>query len=155
MRFLSSTGRSGNTIIQFRCVKPEDKSLSLGFTEVFMALVAFMPDPILYGTILDATCIVWGGKCGSNGNCWLYDGKRLKYYLNFTGASFLAIGTILDVGVWYNVKNLKIYDDDGGGGGGNEKSLPVDANSNTDVAVAEAGGGDETIDLELKNRIDL
>lgn len=36
---------------------------------------------------VDATCMVWGGKCGTNGNCWLYDGMRLKYYLNFTGAS--------------------------------------------------------------------
>ncbi|KAL5240236.1 hypothetical protein ACI65C_007646 [Semiaphis heraclei] len=111
MRFLSSTGRSGNTIIQFRCVKQEDKSLALGFSEVVMALVAFMPGPILYGTIVDATCMVWGGNCGTDGNCWLYDGKRLKYYLNFTGASFLLIGTILDIGVWYHVKDLKIYDD--------------------------------------------
>jgi len=36
---------------------------------------------------VDASCMVWGGKCGTNGNCWLYDGKRMKYYLNFTGAS--------------------------------------------------------------------
>lgn len=35
----------------------------------------------------DTTCLVWGSKCGVNGNCWLYDSKRMKYYLNFTGAS--------------------------------------------------------------------
>ncbi|XP_025194151.1 solute carrier organic anion transporter family member 5A1-like isoform X2 [Melanaphis sacchari] len=112
MRFLSSTGRSGNTIIQFRCVKKEDKSLSLGFSELVMCVIAFMPGPILYGTIVDSTCMVWGGDCGTNGNCWLYDGIRLKYYLNLTGASFLMIGTILDIGVWYHVKDLKIYEDD-------------------------------------------
>ncbi|VVC39928.1 Organic anion transporter polypeptide OATP,Kazal domain,Major facilitator superfamily domain [Cinara cedri] len=130
MRFLSSAGRSGSTIIQFRCVKEEDKSLSLGFSEVIMALIAFMPGPVLYGTIVDATCIVWGGKCGNDGNCWLYDGKRMNYYLNFTSAGFLVIGTLLDIGVWYHVKDLKIYDDDENEGG---KSLPVNANSNTDV----------------------
>lgn len=58
-------------------------------------------------------------------------------YTTFTG--FLFIGTLLDIGVWYNVKDLKIYDDDDGGGGGfggnvEKKSLPVDANSNTDMA---------------------
>jgi len=36
----------------YRCVKQEDKSLALGFSEVVMALVAFMPGPILYGTIV-------------------------------------------------------------------------------------------------------
>lgn len=43
VKFLCST---------FRCVKQEDKSLSLGFSEIVMALVAFMPGPVLYGTIL-------------------------------------------------------------------------------------------------------
>ncbi|XP_015376855.1 PREDICTED: solute carrier organic anion transporter family member 4C1-like [Diuraphis noxia] len=90
MRFLSSTGRSGNTIIQFRSVRRNIRR---------------------FFEIGHATCMVWGGNCGTEGNCWLYDGKRLKYYLNFTGASFLLIGTILDIGVWYHVKDLKIYDD--------------------------------------------
>lgn len=35
-----------------RCVKQEDKSLSLGFSEVVVALIAFMPGPVLYGTIV-------------------------------------------------------------------------------------------------------
>lgn len=47
----------------------------------------------------------------------------------FTG--FLLIGTVLDIGVWYNVKDLKIYDDDDD----KNKSSPVDANSNTNVAA--------------------
>lgn len=38
--------------IRFRCVKSEDKSLSLGFAEVVLALLAFMPGPVLYGTIV-------------------------------------------------------------------------------------------------------
>lgn len=38
--------------VRFRCVKQEDKSLSLGFSEVVMALVAFMPGPVMYGTIV-------------------------------------------------------------------------------------------------------
>ncbi|XP_025419065.1 solute carrier organic anion transporter family member 5A1-like isoform X2 [Sipha flava] len=147
MRFLSSSGRAGSTIIHFRCVRPEDKSLSLGFAEVVLALVAFLPGPVMYGTIVDTTCLVWGRKCGTNGNCWLYDGNRLKYYLNITSACFLTVGTLLDIGVWYNVKDLKIYDDDGDGGGGgighnvDEKPLPVDTNSNTDMVKFNSSSG--------------
>lgn len=27
-------------------------------------------------------------------------------------ACFIALGTVFDVGVWYHVKDLKVYDDD-------------------------------------------
>lgn len=57
---------------------------------------------------------------------------------------FMFIGTLLDIGVWYHVKDLKIYDD---GDGDVEKSQPVDANSNTDI-IAE-----KSIGVELKKRI--
>lgn len=43
-------------------MKEEDKSLSLGFSEVVMALVAFMPGPVLYGTIVGKLCI-WMQIC--------------------------------------------------------------------------------------------
>jgi hypothetical protein len=40
--------------------------------------------------ISDSACIVWGQTCGESGNCWLYDGQRLGFLLNFTasGESF-------------------------------------------------------------------
>ncbi|XP_050421876.1 solute carrier organic anion transporter family member 74D-like [Adelges cooleyi] len=137
-RFLSSTGRAGNTIIQIRSVEEQDKSLALGFTEVLVAVVAFLPGPIFYGTIVDTTCIIWGSKCGSTGNCWLYDGKRFKYYLNFISTGFLIVGTALDVGVWYHVKGLKIYDDE------NDNTIEVNKNR---ISVEKR---DSANDLKMK-----
>ncbi|KDR21873.1 solute carrier organic anion transporter family member 4C1-like isoform X2 [Zootermopsis nevadensis] len=110
MQFLSASGRAGNTIIQFRCVDQDDKSMSIGFTEALLCALAFIPGPIVYGVLLDSACIVWGQTCGETGNCWLYDGQRLGFLLNFTASGFLLGGTLLDIGVWYNVKDLQIYD---------------------------------------------
>lgn len=62
--------------------------------------------------ILDKTCLVWGKTCTGTGNCWLYDVESLRYIMNLTAAAFVTIGTLFDVGVWYSVKDLKIYDDD-------------------------------------------
>lgn len=55
---------------------------------------------------------MWGKTCTGTGNCWLYDAESLRYLLNFTAAFFVALGTIVDVGVWYYVKDLKIFDDE-------------------------------------------
>jgi hypothetical protein len=85
----------------------------------------------------DKTCLVWGKTCSGTGNCWLYNGEELRYLLNFTAASeyhvrelrffsrmsppqresvhlsgFVTIGTLFDVGVWYFVKDVKIFDEE-------------------------------------------
>uniref|UniRef100_A0A0A9XNJ6 Solute carrier organic anion transporter family member n=3 Tax=Lygus hesperus TaxID=30085 RepID=A0A0A9XNJ6_LYGHE len=112
MKFLSSTGRAGNTIIQYRSVAPEDKSVSIAFTEISLCAITFIPSPVLFGIIVDASCQVWGYTCGEKGNCLLYYGQDLRYSLNFTSAAFLFIGFLLDVGVFCNVDKLKIYDDE-------------------------------------------
>lgn len=53
---------------------------------------------------------MWGKTCTGTGNCWLYDAETLRYLLNFVAAFFVAVGTIFDVGVWFLVKDLKIFD---------------------------------------------
>lgn len=55
---------------------------------------------------------MWGETCSGTGNCWLYEGESLRYLLNFTAAFFVAVGTIVDLAVWYFVKDLKIFDDE-------------------------------------------
>lgn len=53
---------------------------------------------------------MWGKTCTGNGNCWLYDAEILRYLLNFVAAFFVGLGTFFDVGVWFLVKDLKIFD---------------------------------------------
>lgn len=35
-----------------------------------------------------------------------------SWSLNSMAACFIALGTLFDIGVWYHVKDLKVYDDD-------------------------------------------
>ncbi|KAK9498787.1 hypothetical protein O3M35_003346 [Rhynocoris fuscipes] len=86
MEFLMSTGRAGNTIIQYRAVNPNDKSVSIAITSTIFCLFSFIPGPIFYGMLLDLSCTVWGITCGKTGNCWLYDGQKMRYLMNFTAA---------------------------------------------------------------------
>ncbi|XP_071453353.1 solute carrier organic anion transporter family member 74D [Hetaerina americana] len=111
LKFVGSTGRASNFLVSIRCVEERDKTFSMGFGLAMMSLFSFIPSPILFGIILDSTCLVWGRTCTGTGNCWLYNGASLRYILNFTAAAFVTIGTAFDGGVWYYAKNLKIFDD--------------------------------------------
>ncbi|KAJ3639424.1 hypothetical protein Zmor_002785 [Zophobas morio] len=112
LKFSGATGRASNFLVTVRCVEEKDKPVAMGFGLMLMSLCAFVPSPILFGIILDKACLVWGKTCTGNGNCWLYNGKTLRYTMNFTAATFVLIGTLFDAGVWFFVKGLKIFDEE-------------------------------------------
>ncbi|EDS45572.1 organic anion transporter [Culex quinquefasciatus] len=112
LKFSGATGRASNFLVSVRCVDEKDKTVSMGFGMMLLSLMSFIPSPIFFGLVLDRTCLVWGKTCSGKGNCWLYDGETLRYLLNFIAAGFVLVGTLFDCGVWYYVKNLKIFDDE-------------------------------------------
>ncbi|XP_050093605.1 solute carrier organic anion transporter family member 74D-like [Anopheles aquasalis] len=112
LKFSGATGRASNFLVSVRCVDERDKAVSMGFGMMVLSLMSFIPSPIFFGLVLDKTCLVWGKTCTGKGNCWLYDGETLRYLLNFIAAGFVLVGTLFDCGVWYYVKDLKIFDDE-------------------------------------------
>ena len=106
---LGSTGRIGNVIVALRCIDVEDKSLSMAFNVVFMSLFAMLPAPMVYGAIIDNTCLLWQEECGSTTNCLLYDTDKLRLALMLTTAFIMLVGVFFDIGVWYHAKDLEIF----------------------------------------------
>uniref|UniRef100_A0A1I8PZI4 Solute carrier organic anion transporter family member n=2 Tax=Stomoxys calcitrans TaxID=35570 RepID=A0A1I8PZI4_STOCA len=112
IKFFAATGRASNLLITMRSVSPKDKSALMGFGMMFISLVCFVPAPIFYGWIFDKNCLVWGKTCSNKGNCWLYDATGLRLTLNLVAAFFVGISTFCNAGVWYHVKDLKVFDDE-------------------------------------------
>ncbi|XP_023302200.2 solute carrier organic anion transporter family member 74D [Lucilia cuprina] len=112
LKFIGATGRASNFLVSVRCVPEKDKTAAMGFGMMMMSMMAFIPSPIFFGWVLDRLCLVWGKTCSNKGNCWLYDPESLRYTLNMTAAVFVTIGAIFDCGVWYYVKDLKIFDEE-------------------------------------------
>lgn len=105
-----TSARIGNVLINFRCVETRDKSVTQGLILMLISLFALIPGPILYGRIIDETCIVWSEHCsGRRGNCQLYDQKLFRYYINLTALCLTTIGVFFDFLVWRNGRNLDLY----------------------------------------------
>lgn len=48
--------------------------LSVGIFSVDLSLTAYIPAPILFGSVIDSSCMIWRTKCGGlRGTCLLYD----------------------------------------------------------------------------------
>lgn len=117
--------------IFYRVVSTEDKSFAQGLTLMMISLFALIPGPILYGFIIDSTCVVWNYKCGVRGNCQLYDQKNFRYYMNLTAIALISVSVVFDFFVWIESKDVNLY-------GENEtKSETKNNNSNnkTDLVI--------------------
>uniref|UniRef100_A0A3Q2FS36 Solute carrier organic anion transporter family member n=1 Tax=Cyprinodon variegatus TaxID=28743 RepID=A0A3Q2FS36_CYPVA len=69
-------------ILRYETVPPEDKSFAVGVQYMLFRVLAFLPGPVLYGSVIDTTCILWGQKCGKNTSCLYYnlDKFRQRYH---------------------------------------------------------------------------
>ncbi|XP_033231286.1 solute carrier organic anion transporter family member 74D-like [Belonocnema kinseyi] len=106
---LFCSGRIGNILINFRCVAGRDKALAQSVTMMVMSVFALIPGPIIYGALIDATCLVWNNACGTRGNCWIHQPDMFRYYFNITATIFTTLGVLFDFGLWHVGKNVKLY----------------------------------------------
>ncbi|KAH7637101.1 solute carrier organic anion transporter family member 5a1-like protein [Dermatophagoides farinae] len=70
---IASLSRTGDTLLTLRAVDQEDKSFAMGIMGTIFAVFAFIPYPLIFGALIDSTCLIWEKTCGKTGNCWLYD----------------------------------------------------------------------------------
>ncbi|XP_076246769.1 organic anion transporting polypeptide 33Ea [Calliopsis andreniformis] len=106
---LACSGKIGNVLVNYRSVEKKDKSFAQGITLMTISLFALIPGPIIYGAIIDSTCLIWEESCGTRGNCWFHHGRNFRYLVNITSAGFSLIGVFFDAAVCYLGKNLDLY----------------------------------------------
>jgi len=61
------------TIVTLRSVPPAQRSYALGIQMDLVRILGAIPGPIVFGALLDKTCILWNTKCGRKGHCLEYD----------------------------------------------------------------------------------
>uniref|UniRef100_A0A1A9ZK73 Solute carrier organic anion transporter family member n=1 Tax=Glossina pallidipes TaxID=7398 RepID=A0A1A9ZK73_GLOPL len=111
VNWFGSSGRIGNILVNYRAVSPKDKSFAQGLSLMMISLFALIPGPIVYGRIIDSTCLVWTKTCTGTGNCQLYDQTTFRYAVNLLAIALTIIGVIFDFLVWSNGRHLNLYSD--------------------------------------------
>lgn len=75
--FLTFLNDTPALIVTLRSVPKGQQSYALGHQMNFVRLFGAIPGPIIYGALLDQTCILWSSKCGGKGFCLEYDHSGL------------------------------------------------------------------------------
>ncbi|KAK7054568.1 Solute carrier organic anion transporter member 5A1 [Halocaridina rubra] len=67
-------------MIVLRSVDEEERSFALGVQFVIFRLIAYIPAPIMFGSVIDSTCLMWKSSCGEKGGrCLIYDIEMFRY----------------------------------------------------------------------------
>ena len=53
---------------------------------------------------------MWGQNCGETTNCLLYNTDTMRNTLCYFVVTCILLATLADIGVWWNCKNINIFD---------------------------------------------
>ncbi|XP_025042726.1 solute carrier organic anion transporter family member 2B1 isoform X2 [Pelodiscus sinensis] len=91
---LASTSHTPSFMLILRSVQPQDKSFAIGIQFLLLRVLAWMPGPVLYGSAIDTTCILWEKKCKKNAACRYYNNDLFRQ--RFLGLQFFfEVGAFL------------------------------------------------------------
>lgn len=97
----------------FRAVDQEDKSFAMGIMGTIFAVFAFIPYPLIFGALIDSTCLIWEKTCGKTGNCWLYDLDKYRVSMHMGAFTFLMLGVLFEIGTACYAGRIKnLYEDE-------------------------------------------
>ncbi|NXI04634.1 SO2B1 protein, partial [Pachycephala philippinensis] len=75
---LASTSHTPSFMLILRSIQPEDKSFAVGIQFMLLRVLAWMPGPVLYGSAIDTTCILWERRCDRRAACRYYNNTLFR-----------------------------------------------------------------------------
>ncbi|KAG9509960.1 hypothetical protein GZH46_01513 [Fragariocoptes setiger] len=111
---MHATCEVGSMILNLRCVEPRDRALALGVVTLATSLLGTIPCSILYGTIVDYTCIYWETSIDSQGMttrgaCRLYDNTKFRVYLHCLTSVVMFVAFIVDCIMCSQASKVNFY----------------------------------------------
>lgn len=114
MTFIVAVTQMPLLMIVLRSVKEEERSFALGMQFVIFRLFGYIPAPILFGNLIDSTCLLWKSTCGENaGRCLLYDIEQFRYKYVGLCAAIKILALFIFIVDWWLVQRTKQLDDTG------------------------------------------
>ena len=80
-------------MVVLRSVAEEEKAFALGIQFVIFRLFGYIPSPILFGNVIDSTCLLWKSTCEgeAGGRCLMYDIEAFRYKYVYYQCIFLSL----------------------------------------------------------------
>jgi organic anion transporter 3A len=94
-------------MVVLRSVEEEEKAFALGIQFVIFRLFGYIPSPILFGHVIDSTCILWKSTCEGvvGGRCLMYDIEMFRYKYVGVCCGIKVLSVIIFIIDWWLIRN--------------------------------------------------
>jgi len=79
--FFVFIGTSPSSTAIVRSVAPMQRPLAMGISTTVLRIFGTIPGPIMYGALIDRSCLLWSSPCDGPGSCLVYDNWWMSRYL--------------------------------------------------------------------------
>ena len=104
-------------MVVLRSVKEEEKAFALGIQFVIFRLFGYIPSPIMFGSVIDSTCILWKQTCegSQGGRCLMYDIELFRYKYVGICAGIKALSFLIFLFDWWLIRRRQLKEQEEGG----------------------------------------
>lgn len=92
-------------------MQPEDKAVALGLVTFGGSLLGSFPCPIIYGTLVDSTCLHWQQECGAPGACRMFDSWKFRFYFHGLTAFLMGLAFLVDFSICLMASRIQFLED--------------------------------------------
>nr|XP_037276481.1 solute carrier organic anion transporter family member 4A1-like [Rhipicephalus microplus] len=110
-----------------RCVAASQKSFGLGIQWIAVRLLGTIPAPILFGFLIDQSCVLWPGSCDESGACAVYENGQMARNLLALLATVKFLSCLFFFLSWLLYKAPE---------GGDEEDGDIDATDKEESGIA-------------------
>ncbi|KAB0801385.1 hypothetical protein PPYR_05739 [Photinus pyralis] len=112
MTFIVAVTQMPLLMIVLRSVGEEERSFALGMQFVIFRLFGYIPAPILFGNLIDSTCLLWKSTCGTKGGrCLLYDIEKFRYKYVGLCAGIKILALAIFITDWWLIRRRRQMDE--------------------------------------------
>lgn len=99
-------------MVVLRSVAEEEKAFALGIQFVIFRLFGYIPSPILFGHVIDSTCLLWKSTCDgeAGGRCLMYDIEAFRFKYVGVCCGIKVLSCIVFVLDWYLIQKKETKD---------------------------------------------
>ncbi|KAL9707124.1 hypothetical protein quinque_010642 [Culex quinquefasciatus] len=84
-----------------RCVHDDQRSFALGIQWIKVRVLGTIPAPMIFGRLIDETCILWQESCDGHGACLVYDNAFMSKFMLLLALIGKACSILFFFGAWF------------------------------------------------------
>ena len=104
-------------MVVLRSVEEEEKAFALGIQFVIFRIFGYIPSPIIFGNVIDSTCLLWKQTCegAQGGRCLIYDIEMFRYKYVGICAGIKVLASLIFFLDWWLIRRRERQEEAAGG----------------------------------------